>query len=480
MARSIAVVGGGVAGLAAAYQLARLQSEGHDLSFKLFEQSDRLGGILETHRESGFVVECGPDGWVTEKPWARELAEEMGLGADLLASNDETRRTYVLHRGRLEAMPDNMRMMVPADLDAVEQSPLFSVAAREQYRAEVQRAEELKRLAPDADESVASFVERHFGAEVLRVIGAPLLGGVFGGDVHRLSVRAVMKPFVEMEREHGSLIVALQRRAEQKRREGRSKEATFTSLRLGTGALAEAMAWRVPRENVKLRRWVAGLARNGGRWRLQSIAAAQPVPGLQSRKQTFTEDFDHVLLAAPVNHAAKLLSAVDAEMAERMRMPTSSAVIAAMCWQPGAGVEWPQGFGFLAPQGEGSKLLAATFSDQKYAHRVPEGGRMVRAYFGGQTADHIAQQSDREIARVARAELESILGRLPEAALTVVRRWPHALPQYEVGHLERMADLDARVRQIGGLHLLGNGYRGVGLPELIRDGRAAACEAALG
>ena len=474
MARTIAVIGGGIAGLSAAYELAKMQREGADLSFTLFEATDRLGGILETQRERGFIAECGPDGWVSDKPWARELAEELGLADQLLPSNDDTRKTYVLHRGQLQAMPDNMRMMVPVDLEAVDTSPLFSTVAREAYHAEIIRAGELKRTAPDRDESVATFVERHFGTEVLRVIGAPLLGGVFGGDVHRLSVRAVMKPFVEMEREHGSLILALQARAAQNAREGRQKPATFTSLRDGTGALAEAMAWRVPRESVKLRRWVTGLRRTGTGWAVQSIASAEPVPGLKSRRQTFERSFEAILLATPVRHAAKLLKGTDERAAELMTMPTSSAVIAAFGYGKEAAVTWPGGFGFLAPQGEGSKLLAGTFSDQKYANRVPEGGRMVRAYFGGQTADHLLHEADREIATVARRELEQILGKLPDAAITVVRRWPHALPQYEVGHLERMAELQTRVDAIGDLHLLGNGYRGVGLPELVRDGRAAA------
>ncbi len=336
------------------------------------------------------------------------------------------------------------------------------------------RAGELKQSAPEHDESVASFVERHFGSEVLRVIGAPLLGGVFGGDVHRLSVRAVMKPFVEMEREHGSLILALQKRAEQNRREGKTKPATFTSLRAGTGALAEAMAWRVPRESVTLRRWVTKLSRNGEGWTVQSIASAEPVPGLHSRRQTFERTFDAVLVAVPVQHAAKLMRSVDERAAELMSMPASSAVIAAFGYGHDAGVTWPEGFGFLAPQGEGVKLLAGTFSDQKYEHRVPEGGRMVRAYFGGQTADRLLHESDREIARVARQELESVLGKLPDPAVTVVRRWPHALPQYEVGHVERMAELEERIHETGSLSLLGNGYRGVGLPELVRDGRIAA------
>lgn len=472
MTRSVLVVGGGIAGLATAYELRKLQHDGADLSFTLVEQSNRLGGILETERKDGFVVECGPDGWVSEKPWARDLAVELGLEDQLLLSNDAERVTYVLHNGRLEPMPDGMRMMVPANLQSLESTPLFSEVARAAYAAELARADELKRSAPDHDESVASFVQRHFGKEVLRVIGAPLLGGVFGGDVRQLSVRAVMKPFVEMEREHGSLIAAVQARNEQNAREGKQKPAIFTSLRNGTGALAEAMAATLPEDAVKLMRRVVSVSREGARWKVQTEFHVR-AKGVQVREY----EADALLLATPVRRSRALMQAVDARAAELLDMPTSSAVIVAFGFTAEQGVQWPRGFGFLAPQGEGSKLLAATFSDQKYACRVPEGGRMIRAYFGGEEADKLIAAGDPQLIRSARQELKRILGPLPEPVMTVTRRWPKALPQYGVGHGERMAELQGRVEAMGSLHLLGNAYRGVGLPELIRDGRAAARQA---
>src|SRR5580704_12261106 len=210
--RRVAVIGGGVAGLAAAYELARLARDSKDVQAVLFEASTRLGGIVETVREGGFVIECGPDAWVTEKPWARELAEELGLGDEVMASNDATRKTYVLIDNQLQAMPDGMRMMVPSDLSALDGSEMFRADAKQAYRDELTRAEELRANSPEEDESVAQFVRRHFGDEVLEKIGAPLLSGVFGGDVAKLSVRAVMAPFVAMEREYGSLITAVQAR----------------------------------------------------------------------------------------------------------------------------------------------------------------------------------------------------------------------------------------------------------------------------
>lgn len=465
--KRIAIIGGGIAGVTAAWQLARLAEAGAEIEATLFEATSRLGGIVETVRSHNFVIECGPDGWVTEKPWARQLAEELGLADEIIASNDATRKTYVLQDKALVPMPDGMRMMVPgslAALAALDSSPLFSAEAKAAFRAEPARAEELRAAAPalnDPDESVASFVERHFGLEVLEKIGAPLLGGVFGGDVAKLSVRAVMAPFVQMEREHGSLILALEKRASESAKE---PAAVFTSLRTGIGTLIDAMVAQIPASSIRLEAPVSALDHTHTGWTLQTPTGPEP--------------FDYVLLAAPVDVARALLGQFDPVAATLMRMEASSAITIAFAFT--APIDLPPGFGLLVPPGTSAdSILAATFVDQKYPHRAPTGQRLLRAFFGGATADRLLNCPDQEIACLALRELQSILGPLPAPSLTVVRRWPRALPQYAVGHLERMAELFARIESLGNLHLLGNGYRGVGLPDLIGDSRSAAREAAL-
>ncbi len=444
-------MGGGLAGLSAAYELQRNGS-----AFTLYEQSHRLGGIVDTVRQDGFVIERGPDGWVTEKPWARELAVELGLEDELITSNDHERITWVLQGGTLLPMPDNMRMMVPESVDSIMQSPLFGEAARIAYRSEEQRAEELKAAAPDHDESVASFIQRHFGDEVLRVIGAPLLGGVFGGDVYQLSVRAVMPAFVQMEREYGSLIQALA--AKRAQRGNKPAAPVFTSLKSGTGTLVERMAETLPKASVRLNTEITDIARTAKGWSVNG------------------EAYDHLMLALPVHHAARLMVATDVRMAELIVQPTSSAIIVGFGYAPGNAPTIPQGFGFLSPEGEACKLLAGTFSDQKFMHRVPEGGKSLRAFFGGNEAEALQNECDEVIIAAATREMEGVVGPLPTPALAFARRLSRSLPQYGVGHGERMAELQGRVDAVGALHLLGNGYRGVGLPDLIRDGRAAARE----
>jgi oxygen-dependent protoporphyrinogen oxidase len=469
--KKIAIVGGGIAGLAAAYELELARKRGAEIDWQLYEASNRLGGTVSTTRTAGFVLEDGPDGWVSDKPWAKDLAVELGLKDNLIFCNEATKKTYILIDGKLQPMPARMRMMVPEDLTTLEGSPLFSDAARAAYASELAHADGLKASAPDHDESVATFVLRHFGIEVLDKIGAPLLSGVFGGDVETLSVRAVMAPFVAMEREHGSLVLALQKKA--KERGDRQPQPTFTSLKNGMGSLIDAIIAKLPPDRIHLEREALSLKREGKLWCLKT---STPTSKGKSKRH-----FQHVIIAAPIDSARALLQPLDAEAATLVPTNASSAVLATFAWtgEAAKSVATPEGFGFLVPAGsQESQLLACTFVDQKFPNRTPDCGRVLRAFFGGETADAMSARPDTEVAEAGFTQLSAILGNLPQpdASLTTVLRWPRSLPQYEIGHLERMANLDTRIANLGGLTLLGNGYRGVGVPDLIKASREAACK----
>ena len=448
------IVGGGIAGLTAAWQLHQLGR-----SFTLYEASDRLGGTVETVRREGFTIELGPDGWVTEKPWAAELARDLNLEAQLTPSLDAGRVTYILREGRLTPMPVGMRMMVPTNLSALENSPLFTPAALAAYAAEPHRAEELRAEAHHHhhDESVATFVLRHFGPEVLETLAAPLLSGVFGGDVATLSVRAVMPAFVKMEREHGSLILALQAK---NRVERAAQRSIFTTLSCGTQALIDAMAASLPESSIHLN---------------SPVAAVTPASPPESWKWTIraphcTEHCDHLILATPAPVTCRLLTHSHPGLAALLPLEATSAIIVAFAFNDFFPI--PKGFGFLVPFSEQSPLLAATFVDQKYPDRVPAGKRLLRAFFGGPNAPAIATLPDEDISTLALTELQKILGPLPVPAFSIRRRWPASLPQYAVGHQDRIAHLTSLLP--ADLHLLGNAYRGVGLPDLIREARQLA------
>lgn len=467
--KRIAILGGGIAGLSAAYELASQQQSGAPIEFVLFEATPRLGGIVETVERDGFVIECGPDSWVTEKPWARELAAELGLEQEILHSNDHQRKTYIAEDGRLTAMPDAMRMMVPLNPDALAESLLFSESAKAAYLREPARAAELKASTPEEDESVYSFVVRHFGDEVAETIAAPLLAGVFGGDIGTLSARAVIPALVAVEREHGSLILGLRQKI------SANPAPVFTTLKHGLGQLITQMETRIPAASIHRNTAVTGMERADAGWQILTSGAGTTGAG----------SFDAVLLATPASVTCHLLMQIEHGLAELLPQEASSAIVAALAFSksPAEPMRIPPGFGFLVPQRKtfslgpaSSALLACTFVDQKFSHRAPEGAALLRVFFGGPNAPALMKQSDAALVELALKTLTPILGGLPEPAFSIVRRLPDSLPQYAVGHLGRIAKLESRIAGLPHLRLIGSAYRGVGLPDLIRDGRNAARE----
>jgi oxygen-dependent protoporphyrinogen oxidase len=464
--KRIAIVGGGISGLTAAYVLHRDYADACE--FTLFEASSRLGGIIETVHAGGFTIECGPDSWVTEKPWAEQLARELGLGHDLLPSNDRERRTYIARKGSLTPLPDGMRMMVPTDLDAVLTSPLFTDSARKAYAAEPARAAELRQTALltrgiDADESVASFVRRHFGDEVVDIVAGPLLAGIFGGDIEKLSARALLGPFVAMEANHGSLITAMQQR-------GHTSDApVFTTLASGLGTLVDRLLQDLPPASVRLSCPVLAVVPGPGEWTITTG---------QGRKQ-----FDRLLIAAPLDTTHQLLTSLPLGEAQRaaalLPADAASGLVVALGYQahtkPVPAI--PKGFGLLVAANRADKhsLLACTFLHQKFQGRAPEGATLLRAFFASSAAEELSSRSDNEIANAARNQLVGLLGPLPEHAdAMIVRRWPRSLPQYEVGHIARMEEFKNCLSVLQGMTVAGNTFCGVGLPDLVRDATQAA------
>jgi oxygen-dependent protoporphyrinogen oxidase len=310
---------------------------------------------------------------------------------------------------------------------------------------------------------VADFVRRHFGEEVARTIAGPLLAAVFGGDIAQLSVRAVMPAFVHMEAEEGSLIQAVQRRAQQ------FPPAIFTTLASGLETLIERMVSKLPSAALRLRTPVLRIETDRGSWRLTTAQSE--------------DRFDAIVLATPLHVTQALLRPLSegARMAGLLPQQATSAIVVALAFAPAqaALMRIPPGFGFVVPQAVGGEseshqLLACTFVQQKFPGRAPEGAVLLRAFFGGHSGDALSGERDDALAERARLQLSRVLGPLPEASETVVRRWPHSLPQYAVGHLDRMAEFESLLSTMPGLYLVGSAYHGVGLPDLIRQGRDTA------
>jgi oxygen-dependent protoporphyrinogen oxidase len=453
----IAIIGGGISGLSAAFAL-----EGHrrtgTVEYVLYESSPQFGGVLRTEHTQGCIVEAGPDSFLTEKPWAADLCSALGLGDQLIGSNDSERKTYILVRGRLIPMPDGLMFMVPTKILPTARSPLFS------WSTKIRMVRELRTppRAVDADESVASMVERHYGAEMVDRLADPLLSGVYGGEAASLSVRAVLPRFAEMERNHGSLGRAmLIARKKMPRANNQPAPPLFTSLKNGMQQLTETLASRLNPASLLANAHVQSIQPQAGGWTVPA--------GLKSA------GFDAVILALPAHAAAQLLAACSPDLsAELAAIGYSSSITVGLCYDRSVRESLPPGFGFLVPRGEGKRLLAATFVHNKFPHRAPQDRALLRCFFAGSNAENVWQLSDDAIIAVVRNELQQILGLRAVPLFARVYKWKSAMAQYGVGHLERLDRIERLRQQLPGLVLAGNGYRGIGVPDCVRSGQEAA------
>jgi protoporphyrinogen/coproporphyrinogen III oxidase len=453
----IAIIGGGISGLTAAFTLEERRRAGA-VEYALYESSPHLGGVLRTQQIQGCVVEAGPDSFITEKPWAADLCRALGLSDQLIGSNDAARKTYILVRGQLIPLPDGLMFMVPTKILPTGFSPLFS------WTTKLRIAQEWLHppRAAEADESVASLVERHYGAEMVDRLADPLLSGIYGGESASLSVRAVLPRFAEMERTHGSLGRALlAARNKMPRAANQPAPPLFTSLKNGMQQLVETLVPRLNASSLLTNTSAQSIHLEIGGWTVSA--------GLKS------DHFDAVILALPTHAAAKLLSISSPELStELAAIVYSSSITVGLGYDRKVRQSLPPGFGFLVPRSEGKRLLAATFVHNKFPHRAPEDRALLRCFFAASNAENIWQLSDDAIIAVAGNELQQILGLRSEPLFASVYRWKSAMAQYGVGHLERLDRIEHLRQKLPKLALAGNGYRGIGVPDCIRSGTDAA------
>jgi oxygen-dependent protoporphyrinogen oxidase len=470
-----AIIGGGIAGLAAAYELEKARAAGAQVEYTLFDARERLGGSLASEIVNGAVLERGPDSFLTEKPAAAELCRELGIGAELLPSNDAARKTYILVHNRLVPLPDGLMFLVPTKLIPTAFTRLFSLGTKLRMGLELLHP---PRPSGQADESVATLVERHFGAEAVDRLADPLLSGIYGGDSAQLSARAVLPRLVEMESEFGSLTRGML--AAHRKMRARAKTAAqqngqalagarpaqrsiFTSLRGGMQQLVDAIISRLDPASVRLSTPVSLLEKNADGWRLTADGVA--------------ENYDAVIVASPAWAAGMLLAPVDAALGEELSaIPYSSSITINLVYDEAKIPALPDGFGFLVPSSEGRVMLACTFVHRKFLGRTPPGKAVFRAFLGGMKNEAMLTESDAALVAIVRRELDEILGIEAEPEHAQVTRWRRAMAQYAVGHLERIRRIAERVATLPGLKLAGNAYDGIGIPDCIRLGRKAARE----
>lgn len=463
----IAVIGGGIAGLAAAHRVVELaRAHRTEVDLRLFEAGPRLGGSIATERTDGFVIEAGPDSFLSEKPWALALCERLGVTDRLVGTREEFRRTYVVRRGRLYPLPDGFLLLAPTRLWPLATSGLFSWHGKLRMACDLI----LPRGTPQADESLRSFVTRRLGREALERVAQPLVGGIYTADADTLSLAATMPRFLEMERKHRSIILAMwraQRRgapgAGPKGGGSGARWSLFVSFDTGMQALVDLLAERLPADALLVGTPARRLVRHpDGRWRINDDF-----------------DCDAVVIAAPAYTAGRLLAPLDATLGQELDgIAYASSATLTLAYRR-ADIPRPlDSFGFVVPLIEGSGMVACTFSSLKYPGRAPAEFVLLRTFVGGAAQKEIFAQDDATIKASVRSNLRTLLGISAEPALTRLHRHKDAMPQYHVGHLDRIGRIQERLRALPGLYVAGSAYRGVGVPDCIHTGEQAA-EAAL-
>ena len=457
--KRIGIIGGGISGLSAAFHLEKARASGAPIEYTLIEAAPRLGGSMFSERVDGCLIEGGPDSFLTEKPWAAQLCTELGIDGSLIGSNDHLRKTYIVVKNRLIAMPDGLMFMVPTKLVPTALTPLFSWGTKFRMARELMHPP--RRM--DHDETVAEMVERHFGAEVVDRLADPLLSGVYGGDSAQLSARAVLPRFVDMEEKYGSLSRAMlaahnKMRAAMK---DRKPAPLFTSLADGMQQLVNAIEGRIWMDWVQTGTKVDRVTRTQNGWQAASNRGVQ--------------EFDGLIFASGARVTGQLLKDANPQLAADLgAIPYSSSVTVTMGYSMADLRSLPPGFGYLVPRSEGRRMLACTFVHNKFPHRAPADKGLLRCFLGGAKDESILNESDEVITDIVLREIRDILGLTAQPRFVKIYRWRGAMAQYTSGHLARVARIEENVRTFPTLAIAGNAFKGIGVPDCVRSGQEAA------
>jgi protoporphyrinogen/coproporphyrinogen III oxidase len=447
----VVIIGGGISGLSTAYYLAKGAAPS-----TILESRPRLGGVIQTEHVEGCTLEAGPDSFISVKPAALELIRDLGMADDVIGSNDHLRVTFVRKGGRLVPLPEGLMMMVPTRILPLLTTRLLSLGTKVRMGLELFRSP-----APHAgDESVARFVEEHYGQEAVDYLAEPLLSGIYGGDPTELSVTSVLPRFVELSAKYGSLTRGvLAMRA--KTRSSGPAAPLFRTLKSGLGSMVDAVA-----------RAIEGYA-NVRQVRAETVE--RTASGFRVRAGGDWMEAAKVVLACEAHNAGPLLSAVDPRLAGLLGgVAYSSSMTVAVGFRASDFAKPPVGFGFLVPRKERRRLVACTWVGTKFSYRVPDGLIVARCFLGGMEDAGVLGESDDTVTAAVAEELREIAGVTARPVFTRIARWPRAMAQYTVGHPARLAEIQSRVAAVPGLHLAGNAYEGIGIPDCIRMGKRAA------
>jgi oxygen-dependent protoporphyrinogen oxidase len=461
--KRIAIIGGGIAGIAAALELERLSK---DLQTVLFEGSERLGGVLRSEAHVGFTIEHSADMFTTDPSTALDLVKRLGRENELLTTLPTPDRAYVSTDHGIEPIPRGLSLMLPSDVDAVLASNILSADGKERFLQE----ESVPAKTSTDDESLEDFAIRRFGREVFDRLIQPLAGGIYTADPKMLSMNATMKRFLDMEQEHGSLIGA----AKAKTKNGTASAAT-SGARYGL--------FRAPKDGIgSLIDWMVEALESTQMLTNQKVTSAEKVAGgWQIKTATDSFDFDGIVLATSARTAGELLKPTSSSLGQTLATITaaSSAIVVQAFdqiqfgWKPPAGENF-SGYGIIVPHSLGRPVIASSFSSNKFPGRAPEGKMLVRSFIGGALNAPLVDLADDKLAELSVNELQQTAQLSGGAEWTKVYRWRNCMPQYTIGHLDRVAQIESLVDGLPGIQLAGNSYRGVGIPACIDSGFKAA------
>lgn len=444
------IIGGGISGLAAAYYLGK-----RNLPSILIDPASKLGGVIQTNRVADCLLEGGPDSFLSAKPEAMALIEELGLGGDVIGSNDHQRSTWIVKKNRMIPLPDGLMMMVPTRIWPTVTSPLLS------WTTKIRMGLELLRRPKSGlpDRSVGEFVEDHYGPEAVEYLAEPLLSGVYGGDPYKLSIESVLPRFAEMEAKYGSLTKGtLAGLAKAPKAKGGT---LFRTLKNGLGSLIDALTKAIEPHCQVLRGQALSISCEGDEYLVRLNDQI-----LRTR---------HLVIATPAWAAAKLFEDFDPKIAKLLgSIDYSSSMTVGVIYDRAQLSQRFNSFGFLVPKTERRHLVACTFVDQKFDHRVPENRLLLRCFLGGAGNEAILDWAESDLKRAVLSDLEALLGLKAEPIAFQVSRWPKSMAQYHVGHKKIILELQERLKNYPLLFLAGNGYAGIGIPDCIRSGRDAA------
>jgi oxygen-dependent protoporphyrinogen oxidase len=471
----VAVIGGGISGLAAAHRLLQLLPHAE---LHLYEASDRLGGPLQTIRTHNSVLEQGADSFLIAKPWALELCRELGLADQLIPTNEHHRRALVVRNGKLLPVPEGFVLMQPHDRSAIWRSPVLSVRGKLRMLSERFIRRPAAVSDADYDESVESFASRRLGREAYERLVQPLVAGIFVADASKLSLAATYPEFLEAEQKHGSLWRAVkekQRQSQaaehpsgqevgQKPKSAAARYGQFVTLRRGISSLIEALTAALPNGSIHLRTSVDNVARaEDGRWTLTLRDREQPT------------QVDGLIVAAPAPVAGKLIKSADPQLGDELnRIEYASSVVVTLTYRRGQIAHPLNGFGAVVPLVENRPIVAVSFSTVKFPSHAPADHAVVRVFMGGALNPQLLDRNDQELVSIAEQQLAELIGAQGQPMEVHVARWPQSMAQYHVGHWNRVEAIEERAAALPRLQLAGNAYHGVGIPQCIHSGRTAA------